>query len=510
MNSCRQAPDGAYFIMPLAILIALVVFCVGRTSSFGVNSADDAYFASIAKNVAFGVGYGTTATGQGFKPFDPEIGTGPTVILPVALAIMIFGNKWWVPGTVTTLLWAVTLLFLFLTLRASMVPAAAAGLRDAAIFFLLMIPLVFPFHFGQWSQMLGEVPAAMLLLLSFAIIGCRNLSARTAGLASLLCSLAFLTKILTAPAYFVLLAAIVIRALVLEKLGVRQTVRYLLVSLAAFVAPLFVFEGYKLVMLSNLDSYVQHASQKMSFIASQGTTREPELSMIERFYDRSAVIAERFGVSVLTILLVSGGAFVLVMRSGHKAAMQVSTLIALTALILTIYFLFVSNGWPRYFVVALILWMSLVALSMAVVPKKQRIALALVCLSGLLVANAAKLPFLSHGLERGLFRSSHELSSALEVTDTVDALVETSHEQQILITRWWGATVDVEYYSRNVGVFEAYTPQLLKQPNHPFKTVFNKNFVSLEESGFRELMSLCQSPEYESSSHVISPSRIRR
>lgn len=98
MNSCRQAPDGAYFIMPLAILIAFVVFCVGRTSSFGVNSADDAYFASIAKNVAFGVGYGTTATGQGFKPFDPEIGTGPTVILPVALAIMIFGNKWWFLG----------------------------------------------------------------------------------------------------------------------------------------------------------------------------------------------------------------------------------------------------------------------------------------------------------------------------------------------------------------------------------------------------------------------------
>jgi hypothetical protein len=44
----------------------LAAFFFARAFASGIQVADDAYFASIAKNIAFGLGYGTTVSGKGF------------------------------------------------------------------------------------------------------------------------------------------------------------------------------------------------------------------------------------------------------------------------------------------------------------------------------------------------------------------------------------------------------------------------------------------------------------
>jgi hypothetical protein len=62
---------------------------------------DDAFFAVVAKNVASGVGYASSY--HEVKPYDEEISTGPSVILPTALLARAFGNKLWVPGVAAAL-----------------------------------------------------------------------------------------------------------------------------------------------------------------------------------------------------------------------------------------------------------------------------------------------------------------------------------------------------------------------------------------------------------------------
>ena len=75
-------PEAGFFsrhagFFPAMGLIVLAAFFFARAFASGIQVADDAYFASIAKNIAFGLGYGTTVVGKGFILFDYLIGTGP-------------------------------------------------------------------------------------------------------------------------------------------------------------------------------------------------------------------------------------------------------------------------------------------------------------------------------------------------------------------------------------------------------------------------------------------------
>ena len=45
-------------VIPVLLWAALVVFCLARAHSLGVHCADDALNATVAKNLATGLGYG--------------------------------------------------------------------------------------------------------------------------------------------------------------------------------------------------------------------------------------------------------------------------------------------------------------------------------------------------------------------------------------------------------------------------------------------------------------------
>jgi hypothetical protein len=63
---------------------------------------DDAMFATIPKNLLNGYGW---ATSYGEKiPFNPDISTGPTLLLPTMFMLATFGNQPWVPAVTGTLI----------------------------------------------------------------------------------------------------------------------------------------------------------------------------------------------------------------------------------------------------------------------------------------------------------------------------------------------------------------------------------------------------------------------
>src|SRR5437016_134312 len=84
--------------LQLAAVLLLIIFAVivyEHVFSNGLCCADDSMYATVAKNLAFGKGYvqSTPLDGSiGLRSFDPAVGTGPTVIIPTAALVYIFGN----------------------------------------------------------------------------------------------------------------------------------------------------------------------------------------------------------------------------------------------------------------------------------------------------------------------------------------------------------------------------------------------------------------------------------
>jgi hypothetical protein len=72
---------------------------------------DDGYNASVSKNLSMGLGYVTSY--NNYVYFNPEITTGPTILMPVSILISIFGNKNWVPGLGASIFINIGLILIF-------------------------------------------------------------------------------------------------------------------------------------------------------------------------------------------------------------------------------------------------------------------------------------------------------------------------------------------------------------------------------------------------------------
>lgn len=121
---------------------------------------DDAFIASVAKNVALGLGYGTSY--NGFDLFDPEISTGPVIVLPAALMMRALGNAYWVPNLAITLAIWLSLGLLLWRFRRDVpgLPRAVPGIT-------VLVGIIF-FATNEFG-LLGDLPAALLVGVSFAM-----------------------------------------------------------------------------------------------------------------------------------------------------------------------------------------------------------------------------------------------------------------------------------------------------------------------------------------------------
>jgi len=181
-------PERSLRVFSWLLLALLLQFHVRQIITSSVLY-DDAFIATAAKNVAMGAGYASSY--HGIDLFDPEISTGPVVVLPAALLIGLFGNQYWVPGlAITILIWA-TLLLLMGRLRrlgGPWHPLAIAITAGGLIIFGTN-------EFG----LLGELPAVFLVASAFALIADDSASDNWSGLgAGLTLGLAIYAKLTVA------------------------------------------------------------------------------------------------------------------------------------------------------------------------------------------------------------------------------------------------------------------------------------------------------------------------
>jgi hypothetical protein len=506
-------------------LSALIVFFLGRAHSLGVHCGDDALNATVAKNLVAGLGYGSTLNSGKLQLFDLAITTGPAVILPTALGIAVAGNRPWVPGTASVLLWGTLLVGLYGILKKTRVGGSPGALRDAAVFFLVSIPLLFPFHFELWSSLLGEVAAALFLLIAFALAG-GSLSKRRVFLAGMACALATLSKLLAAPGFAMLLGVLAARSILNGKKNWRKSAGLLLACGLGFAAPLIVFEGYKVASLGGASPYLEYVGRKTAMVGKVGIPKSlqsdatvpgaaPVLPWTQRAAEsfgktwnlakaHDTSFRERVGLSAWQVLITALAALLVVCRSGLSPRAWMAIATAAQVWVLGGYYLFFSSGLPRHFLIGLILWIGLVALALASLSGRTRLAATALVLAFLYSENHEKLAYPALVMDGGFFQPSEDLRGALEIARAIDAERAAFGGDRLYVSQAWPMAADVEFYSKNTGVFRRHT---LLGDSKNFTVVYNKRFAVLEDAKFQETLAKCGPPEMETQNHVLLRSK---
>lgn len=212
----------AWIVRSLALLCVLTFAAIvaSRSVRETLCCADDALAATAAKNLAFGNGYQTLSVtrlgGLHAGNFDyshppviePTLGIGPALVLPVALAIRVAGNRDWVPGATSAALIAMLLLAFRYIAAATLASRSRADLATLAL--VVFAGAFTASRIDHWSAMLGEIPAALWTAVGLGL-AFRAERTSVAILAGICLGLAIRTKLLVTPAVVLPLLGLVRR-----------------------------------------------------------------------------------------------------------------------------------------------------------------------------------------------------------------------------------------------------------------------------------------------------------
>lgn len=184
-----------FYFAKLASIIGIILFlwlalaCIWQALT-QLPSSDDVMFLSVPKNWLNGYGWATSYSTA--IPFNPDLTAGPTLLLPAALLMQLFGNTYWI-GNVTGSVINLSLIALCMIQMRKQWP-------HASIMTLTFITLCIGIKVDDISSLIGYYTVSLLFLLSILLAFNRNISVITrAGLLSLLAALAMNTKPLAAP-----------------------------------------------------------------------------------------------------------------------------------------------------------------------------------------------------------------------------------------------------------------------------------------------------------------------
>ncbi|SDK43507.1 hypothetical protein SAMN05216282_10646 [Cryobacterium psychrotolerans] len=200
---------------------------------------DEAFNLTVPLNLLRGLGYTSdgTLSGSQLTPFDPRISTGPVVLLPVAAALATGADMVLAGRSVILLFFAALLVGLWLV--GSRIGGKWAGLAAVAV------PLgldanASPSPLQGPADILGEIPAAALLVFALAVLRSRP------WLAGLFLGLAVQSKTIA-----LLAAPALVLAVFLSEPGqtVRQRLRRLLPFVGMAAVPTALFALWQLIEL---------------------------------------------------------------------------------------------------------------------------------------------------------------------------------------------------------------------------------------------------------------------
>ncbi len=434
-------------------------------SSIAVRAAtesiqyDDAYNASVAKNLAAGHGYATSY--QDFILFNPEVSTGPGLLVPFAAFVAVFGNTWWAPAAFSGA-GNLALLVIVLYLVRRMFPSSAR--RD--VFVILLVAGVWVFMaagwLALWHQLLGEVPGALLATIACILLferGERD-SAGCALFAGLLFGLAFLIKNILLFAF----AASAVTALVVSRkggAGVLRRVASIACAATGFAIPWVIFEagkrivlgaeGFALLKMREREFFAASGSGLNQLFAAQDVWALMTGNVSKNFEVFRAFAGHQFGAAALIALIILGLAVAMLRRKNAFAAGGALFLAA--AMQLAWWLALSPRGDLRHVVPAVIFMVIAAAMLIAREPSRAFSAVLLLLLVAGASGRIADLPpvYPPH------LGKSPRLEALLATSDFLRSRPQIG---PLVGCRWW-ANRDLEYIlpgSLNFKNFESLDP----------------------------------------------------
>jgi len=457
---------GAWLLLALPVLAFLALPMLLALSE-GVCCYDDASFAVIAKNLAQGKGYLFTLSYQGDDYsgvlFDPALGQGPVGILPVALAIALFGAGPAVPGLTQVVIEAALLAAIAVLL------ARGVGLGRATAYLavsLALVLLVSMRHAEQWYAMLGESVAALLVMLGYLRWCLGNRSVRDGLLAGLCFGLAVMTKSIVAiiaVAFFLHAAAQMLR----DPRAPGQRLARLLAIAAGGASVFVMFEAWKLAVLggeafqANWAAYLEFASSKSGLPAGG--------DLPQWLLARLATASSSFYLPLLLMLL-SAIVVWLSLRRSEAPLRSLAGMLLVGWLAYAGYWLLMSSGPARYLYVGIVLWCFLLALPLLAAQRRWSIALpVLACLALVVLARGDVAGRLSAVRADVLTEPAN--GDALRMTRVLEG-----HDDPRIYTPWWAHVASLEYLAPRAGRFQRWS----RVPEDaPFLLLVNQHLAGL-------------------------------
>lgn len=451
---------------------SFILFCVGLNQSHGLWCADDAGYAIIAKSLVSGLGYATTFdySGDPAHPvlFNPWTGTGPTLIIPCAIAFKIFGKNDVLPGLTAILIWGGVLTFVL----------ARISRRIDGLSFLLGVSVMcaailasFPLHFAQWYAFLGEIVAAAFLILGHWIISNERFSEKWSFLCGLTIGCAFQAKFLAA-------TAVTGIALVFFVRGVRagfeplRYVKHAAAMLIGFLIPTLAFEAYKLFELG-AHAYLTNSKELLHAVKKQGGQSNTHVTLL-LLKQRIALVHAQFGVSPIGLLAFTAFAVLLYWRSASKNWISLSAGLLLSVATSAVYWATVSIGWPRYLVIAVAMAAFLLSVPVFTLEVRPKLVFALVTLV-LLRNGFSRVGQIVESADHGLFKPTTERAARASLMRVIGQ--RRQEAPAILASLWWASFADVEFSLPGSMNFKRIEPVIdLPQPkiillNHRFDPI---------------------------------------
>jgi hypothetical protein len=426
----------------ILLLVSFFIIVYGHVFSFQLGFADDAAIAVVAKNLASGNGYSTSIHYDGsfgISKFSSGITTGPTLVLPVALFIVIFGNKLWVPGFIVASISLVLLIFIIRNIQKQINLARALAFSTLLIFFFYNITA--GLHFEHWFALLGELPATLLGIFGVTILAASPNNRRSIISACFLFGLAFMAKMLSLLGFLPLIVWFLF-SLIKEKYNRKTLLIDYLYGALAFITPFLLFEVWKSFSLG-ISGYFENLHDfVISFGKMAGVQDGISFSVYENFLQRSKVMSDHFGFSLFLLFLVATVlGYIVYTYANRRYVRLLFTFLMLGAFFHLFYWILSSKDWPRYFLIGLFLYFT--ALSCILFVKLPHSIIFTIVLF-LIIIFSSPLKRLKEPVSNVLEYQYNYNTRLVNLLKTVEFLKDYEQNKPF-ISSWWATIVDVEY-----------------------------------------------------------------
>lgn len=359
INTRREDFSSALYFKLL--LVALCCFLLALQVVHLIHyplSFDDSFFSIVAKNLARGEGYSAVFFDRSYQ-FHFGISSGPLVIVPAALLIFFFGNQFWAAQAANISLIWILLITIFFCCENVIEKEKKYPFAIVTLFFILIFSAgsygnESPDSLLLWHLLMGEIPAALFLVLAGFLLFAKKISSRKIIFGALCLGLSLLSKMLA------IIAVSVIVAILATEFLWQKNFRAVFLLIFFTALPLLLFELVKIFVIG-WEGYIDFCSKSFGFYKHNAlavaTNHDPNDVNIQIDIGRRLTFLHKFFASSYFFLL---PATFLILYCAFKANGWRNSLIKAGAVLILCFFswilwwIFFSKGHERHLVIALI------------------------------------------------------------------------------------------------------------------------------------------------------------